>query len=36
VCWVVRRKGVRERELRSGWPRGPECLACGRKGVQVV
>jgi hypothetical protein len=23
----------RERELRSGWPRGPECLACGlRKG----
>jgi hypothetical protein len=23
----------RERELRAGWPRGPECLACGlRKG----
>jgi hypothetical protein len=24
---------VRERELRAGWPRRPECLACGlRKG----
>jgi hypothetical protein len=27
------RSRERERELRAGWPRGPECLACGlRKG----